>query len=248
MDKFIYIASSGANETLKSLAIRSNNLANANSIGFKADFEQAKTQQAYGDGLPTRVFAIAENPGQNFTAGSLQTTGRDLDVAVEGQGWIAIQDKDGQEAYTRNGNLKVSALGFLQTETGQNVLDNNQQPIAVPMPVEKIQIASDGVINARLQGAAPADVQVLQQIKLVNPDVKQMTKGTDGLFRMSDGSTAQADPKVKLVSGALENSNVNVVEELTNLISLQRHFETQIKMMSIAEKTDESQNQLIRNS
>lgn len=248
MDKFIYISSSGANETLKSLAIRSNNLANANSVGFKADFEQAKSEQAYGDGLPTRVFAVSENPGQNYSAGSIQTTGRNLDVAVDGQGWIAIQDAQGQEAYTRNGNFQVSALGFLQTTNGQNVLDTNGQPIAVPMPVEKIQIASDGTVNARLEGAEPAAVQVLQQIKLVNPDTKAMTKGTDGLFRMSDGTTAQIAANVKLTSGALENSNVNVVEELTNLIALQRHFETQIKMMSIAEKNDESQNQLIRMS
>lgn len=116
------------------------------------------------------------------------------------------------------------------------------------MPVEKIQIASDGTVNARLEGAEPAAVQILQQIKLVNPDTKAMTKGTDGLFRMSDGTTAQIAANVKLTSGALENSNVNVVEELTNLIALQRHFETQIKMMSIAEKNDESQNQLIRMS
>lgn len=246
MDKLIYIAMSGAKENLNSLAVRSNNLANANTLGFKADFEEARAMQAYGDGLPSRVFSMAERPGQSFQQGSLQTTGRDLDVAVQGDGWLTVQDANGQEAYTRNGSLQVSPLGVLQTSTGLNVLDTTGQPITLPMPLEKIQITEDGTINARLEGADPAAVENLQQIKLVNPVNKDMTKGEDGLFRRIDGNTETASANVHLVSGARENSNVNVVEELTNLIKLQRQFETQIKMMSTAEKNDESQNQLMK--
>lgn len=246
MDKLLYIAMSGAKENLNSLAVRSNNLANANTLGFKADFEEARAMQAYGDGLPSRVFSMAERPGQNFQQGSLQTTGRELDVAVQGDGWLTVQDKDGKEAYTRNGSLQVSPLGVLQTSTGLNVLDTTGQPITLPMPLEKIQITEDGTINARLEGADPAAVENLQQLKLVNPVNKEMTKGEDGLFRRIDGRTEAASATVRLASGALENSNVNVVEELTNLIKLQRQFDTQIKMMSTAEKNDESQNQLMR--
>lgn len=246
MDKLLYIAMSGAKENLNSLAVRSNNLANANTLGFKADFEEARAMQAYGDGLPSRVFSMAERPGQNFQQGSLQTTGRELDVAVQGDGWLTVQDKDGKEAYTRNGSLQVSPLGVLQTSTGLNVLDTTGQPITLPMPLEKIQITEDGTINARLQGAEPAAVENLQQLKLVNPVNKEMTKGEDGLFRRVDGNTEAVSANVRLASGALENSNVNVVEELTNLIKLQRQFETQIKMMSTAEKNDESQNQLMK--
>lgn len=246
MDKLLYIAMSGAKENLNSLAVRSNNLANANTLGFKADFEEARAMQAYGDGLPSRVFSMAERPGQNFQQGSLQTTGRELDVAVQGDGWLTVQDKDGKEAYTRNGSLQVSPLGVLQTSTGLNVLDTTGQPITLPMPLEKIQITEDGTINARLQGAEPAAVENLQQLKLVNPVNKDMTKGEDGLFRRVDGNTEAVSANVRLASGALENSNVNVVEELTNLIKLQRQFETQIKMMSTAEKNDESQNQLMK--
>lgn len=246
MDKLLYIAMSGAKENLNSLAVRSNNLANANTLGFKADFEEARAMQAYGDGLPSRVFSMAERPGQNFQQGSLQTTGRELDLAVQGDGWLTVQDKDGKEAYTRNGSLQVSPLGVLQTSTGLNVLDTTGQPITLPMPLEKIQITEDGTINARLQGAEPAAVENLQQLKLVNPVNKEMTKGEDGLFRRVDGNTEAVSANVRLASGALENSNVNVVEELTNLIKLQRQFETQIKMMSTAEKNDESQNQLMK--
>ena len=246
MDKLLYIAMSGAKENLNSLAVRSNNLANANTLGFKADFEEARAMQAYGDGLPSRVFSMAERPGQNFQQGSLQTTGRELDVAVQGDGWLTVQDKDGKEAYTRNGSLQVSPLGVLQTSTGLNVLDTTGQPITLPMPLEKIQITEDGTINARLQGAEPAAVENLQQLKLVNPVNKDMTKGEDGLFRRVDGNTEAVSANVRLASGVLENSNVNVVEELTNLIKLQRQFDTQIKMMSTAEKNDESQNQLMK--
>ena len=246
MDKLLYIAMSGAKENLNSLAVRSNNLANANTLGFKADFEEARAMQAYGDGLPSRVFSLAERPGQSFQHGSLQTTGRELDVAVQGDGWLTVQDKDGKEAYTRNGSLQVSPLGVLQTSTGLNVLDTTGQPITLPMPLEKIQITEDGTINARLQGAEPAAVENLQQLKLVNPVNKEMTKGEDGLFRRVDGKTEAVSANVRLASGALENSNVNVVEELTNLIKLQRQFDTQIKMMSTAEKNDESQNQLMK--
>ena len=246
MDKLLYIAMSGAKENMNSLAVRSNNLANANTLGFKADFEQARAMQAYGDGLPSRVFSMSERPGQSYQQGSLQTTGRDLDVAVQGDGWLTVQDANGKEAYTRNGSLQVSPLGVLQTSTGLNVLDSNGQPITLPMPLEKIQITEDGTINARLQGAEPAAVENLQQLKLVNPVNKEMTKGEDGLFRRVDGKTEAVSANVRLASGALENSNVNVVEELTNLIKLQRQFETQIKMMSTAEKNDESQNQLMK--
>jgi len=246
MDKLIYIAMSGAKENLNSLAVRSNNLANANTLGFKADFEEARAMQGYGDGLPSRVFSMAERPGQNFQQGSLQTTGRELDVAIKGDGWLTVQDANGKEAYTRNGSLQVSPLGVLQTSTGLNVLDTSGQPITLPMPLEKIQITADGTINARLQGATPAEMENLQQIKLVNPTNKDMTKGDDGLFRRIDGSMEAASASVSLASGALENSNVNVVEELTNLIKLQRQFETQIKMMSTAEKNDDSQNQLLK--
>lgn len=246
MDKLLYIAMSGAKENMNSLAVRSNNLANANTLGFKADFEQARAMQAYGDGLPSRVFSMSERPGQSYQQGSLQTTGRDLDVAVQGDGWLTVQDADGKEAYTRNGSLQVSPLGVLQTSAGQNVLDITGQPITLPMPLEKIQISEDGTINARLEGAEPAAVENLQQLKLVNPVNKDLTKGEDGLFRRMDGGTETASANVRLASGALENSNVNVVEELTNLIKLQRQFETQIKMMATAEKNDESQNQLMK--
>ena len=248
MDRLLYIAMSGAKENMNSLAVRGNNLANAATVGFKADLEQARAMQAYGEGLPSRVFSMTESPGQRMDQGGLMTTGRDLDVAIQGDGWLTVEDGDGKEAYTRMGNLRVSPLGTLQTSSGLNVLDDAGQPIILPLPMEKIEINQDGTVIGRPEGATPDTVEEYQRIKLVNPDIKSISKGQDGLFHRNDGKSEAATDQVRLVSGALEASNVNVVDEMTNLIRLQRQFETQVKMMQTAEKNDEAQNQLLRMS
>src|SRR5690606_15591384 len=118
MDHLLYIAMSGAKENMNGMALRSNNLANASTTGFKADFEQARSMQAFGEGLPTRVFSLTERPGQNFDAGAIIMTERELDVAIQGDGWLAVQAQDGNEAYTRSGSLQISPLGMLETVTG----------------------------------------------------------------------------------------------------------------------------------
>ncbi|MFC3912133.1 flagellar basal-body rod protein FlgF [Pseudaeromonas sharmana] len=246
MDHLLYIAMSGAKENMNSLAVRSNNLANANTVGFKADLEQARSMQVYGEGLPSRVFALTESPGQRMEAGALMTTGRDLDVAVQGNGMMVVQDGEGKEAFTRMGSLRVSPLGVLETTNGLSILDESGQPIVLPLPMEKVEINQDGTVVGRPEGAAPDTIEEYQRIKLVNPDTRALSKGTDGLFRRADGQAEQADAGVRLMSGALEGSNVNVVDEMTNLIRLQRQFDTQVKLMQTAEKNDEVQNQLLR--
>ena len=246
MDHLLYIAMSGAKENMNSLAVRSNNLANANTVGFKADLEQARAMQVYGDGLPSRVFAMTESPGQRMDQGGLMTTGRDLDIAIQGDGMLAVQDANGKEAYTRMGNLRVSPLGVLETSTGLSVLDDAGNPIVLPLPMEKVEINQDGTVIGRPEGSTPETVEEYQRIKLVLPDIKAINKGDDGLFRRNDSQSEQASASVRVASGALESSNVNVVDEMTNLIRLQRQYETQVKMMQTADKNDEAQNQLLR--
>ncbi len=246
MDNLLYIAMSGAKENMNSLAVRSNNLANANTVGFKADLEQARAMQVYGDGLPSRVFAMTESPGQRMDQGGLMTTGRDLDIAIQGDGMLAVQDANGKEAYTRMGNLRVSPLGVLETSTGLSVLDDAGNPIVLPLPMEKVEINQDGTVIGRPEGSTPETVEEYQRIKLVLPDIKAINKGDDGLFRRNDSQSEQASASVRVASGALESSNVNVVDEMTNLIRLQRQYETQVKMMQTADKNDEAQNQLLR--
>lgn len=245
MDKMLYVAMSGAKENMNALAVRANNLANANTVGFKSELAQARAMQAFGDGLPTRVFAMTESPSQNFDAGELKVTGNDLDIAINGDGWIAVQDANGKEAYTRAGNLKLTVDGFLETAGGDRVL-SDAGPIEVPQPLTKISINQDGSIQVQAKGAPSTALQEVGRIKLVKPDHRDLHKGTDGLFRLQSGNPADADPTVSLIAGAVEGSNVNAVGEMTYMISLQRQYELQVKMMKTAEEADRQQNQLLR--
>ena len=245
MDKFLYISMSGAKESMNALAIHSNNLANANKTAFKSSFEQARSMQAYGEGQPTRVFALAEEPGQNFDSGVMQTTGRNLDVSVQGDGWMVVESELGGEALTRAGGLNLNQQGFLIDSNGSQMLDVNSEPIYIQLPVEKFNIRQDGMVEVLPQGAPPEAMEEVAQLKLVNPNVKDLMRGADGLFRRIDGKNAELDLGVSIQSGTLEASNVNLSSELTSLINLQRHFEMQIKMMKNAEEIDKSSETLL---
>lgn len=245
MDRLLYIAMSGAKENMNGISLRANNLANTGTVGFKADFEQARSMQAFGAGLPTRVFSMTESPGQNFDSGAMIITERELDIAIQGDGWFAVQDKEGNEAYTRAGNLQLTPAGMLVTASGLPVMGDDG-PIQLPVPLAKMEIGIDGTVSARAQGA-PADVLVqVGRIKLVRPELVDVVKGNDGLFRRKDGEVAEASADVALLHGAYEGSNVNAIGEMTSMISLQRQFELQVKMMKQAEKMDQQQNQLLR--
>ncbi|MFQ6370303.1 flagellar basal-body rod protein FlgF [Shewanella sp. YIC-542] len=245
MDKFLYIAMTGAKQNMDALAVRANNLANANTDGFKADMAQARSMQAFGEGLPSRVFAMTELPSSDFSSGALHTTGRDLDIAVKDQGWIAVQADDGREAYTRAGSLNIDVNGMLRNSSGHAVMGDNG-PIVLPLPIEKLEIAANGTISVRPQGATPEVIEEVGRIKLVNPGNNNLMRGEDGLFHTLYGEPAAADADVNVVSGAVESSNVSAVDEMVNMISLQRQFELQVKMMKTAEDNDKSAAALVR--
>ena len=244
MDKGIYIAMTGARHIEHAQALRANNLANATTTGFRADFAQARAMGVYyGDGHPTRAYALTENPGTDFTHGPLLETGRDLDVAVNGEGWLAVMAPDGTEAYTRAGSLQVNVLGQLTTATGEPVL-GDAGPLALP-PFEKLHIGQDGTISIRPEGQGPEVLAEVGRIKLVNPQ-DELTKGADGLFRAEPGVPLPADAAVRLQTGYLEGSNVNTVEEFTNVIALSRQFELQVKLMSSVEDNDAAAARLLQ--
>ena len=245
MDKMLWIGMSGAKENMNAVALRANNLANANTTGFKADLQQARSMQAYGEGLPTRVFSMTESPGQNFASGALQTTGRNLDVAVQGQGWIAVQDENGNERYTRNGSLEIGPDGMLKNDRGQPVVGDGG-PIFIPMPIDNLTIGANGNISIRPQGAPADAMELVDRIKLVNPPNGNIKKTNDGLFELKDGQQAIADGNVKLTIGALEGSNVNAVEEMTQMIALQRQYEMNVKMMKTADENAQRAESLMR--
>ncbi|WP_339514138.1 flagellar basal body rod protein FlgF [Pseudomonas sp. RL_15y_Pfl2_60] len=233
MDKMLYVAMTGAQNNTLAQRAHANNLANISTSGFRRDFEQARAISSFGESYPSRVYAMSERPGTDFTPGSMQETGRDLDVAIGGHGWLAVQAPDGSEAYVRTASLNVDALGVLRTGNGLPVM-GNAGPVAVP-PEQGIDIGQDGTISIRALGEAPNVLAEVDRLKLVNPDPKQLEKGADGMMRLKSGQAEPADASVRLTSGFLESSNVNAVEEMTAIMSLSRQFELQVKMMRTAE-------------
>lgn len=244
MDRMLYVAMSGAKETLLAQATNSSNLANANTPGFLADLQQFRSMPVFGDGYPTRVYALSERPEVDFKSGSIIQTGKDLDVALNGKGWIAVQAPDGSEAYTRRGDLVLDANGLLTTGNGLPVIGNGG-PIAIP-PAEKIDIAPDGTISIRPLGQAVNELAIVDQVKMINPENSDMEKGLDGLMRLKDGVGAEPDSTLQLVSGALESSNVNVVDSMVDMIELSRRYEIQVKMMKTAEEMEQGSTSILR--
>jgi flagellar basal-body rod protein FlgF len=244
MDKLLYIAMSGAKETLRAQAANNHNLANASTTGFRADLSAFQSRAVTGSGFPSRVYATNSTTGWDPSSGSLQSTGRDLDVAVQGNGFIAVQGRDGKEAYTRAGDLRVDPNGLLTNGAGHMVMGDGG-PISVP-PNSSISIASDGSISVIPLGQDATTTATIGRIKLVNPPVNTVTRGEDGLFRTNDGKDAPADASVKVAAGAIESSNVNVADAMVHMIELSRQFDMQIKAIRSAEDNGAASAQLLK--
>ncbi|HEY8035349.1 MAG TPA: flagellar basal-body rod protein FlgF [Methylobacter sp.] len=232
MDRSLYIAMSGAKQSLQAQNSNANNLANMQTTGFKSDLEWFRSRPVTGAGYPTRVYAMVEKPGTDFTPGAMQTTGRDLDVAINGEGWIAVQggDFDSKEAYTRAGDLRITPEGLLKTGAGLQVLGQDG-PITIP-PAEKVTIGSDGTVSIIPLGSGNATTTVqVGRIKLVKPDIKDVEKQGDGLLHTKSGQPLAASADVSLNSGILEGSNVNGFVAMTEMLELSKNFELQTKVM-----------------
>jgi flagellar basal-body rod protein FlgF len=242
----LYIAMTGAKQTLVAQNANTHNLANASTTGFLADLESFRAMPVYGPGHPTRVYAMAERPGVDFAHGTQTATGRELDIAVNGNGWIAVEARDGSEAYTRAGDLRIASDGFLVTGAGLRVI-GNAGPISIPQS-EKIDIGIDGTISTRPLGQAPNTLSATDRIKLVSAPNESLTKGADGLMRPRAGGVLPVDETMRLATGSLETSNVSAVEAMVNLITLSRQFEMQVKAMRTTEQNDQAAAQLLRMS
>lgn len=242
MDRLIYTAMTGAKHILEQQATNSHNLANATSTGFRAQVDSFRAVPVVGPGLPTRTMVVDSTVAADFTPGAIQTTGRTLDVAVEGKGWFAVSRPDGSEAYTRNGAFKLNENGMLQTANGMMVMGDGG-PISIP-PDASISIAKDGTISSVSKADTNAAVNIIGRIKLVNPAESSLVRGGDGLFQLQNGQPADADANVSIVSGALESSNVNVIDAMVNMISLARQFDTQMKLMQNAENNASKASQI----
>ena len=237
MDRMIFLAMSAARQMMNGQAQAANNLANANTTGFKADFDAYRAMPLFGDGVPTRVFALAERPGVDFSTGTIETTGNDLDVAINGEGFIAVQAPDGAEAYTRAGEFQLTPTGQLLTSDGLPVLGNGG-PIALP-PSQTILIGTDGSISTRPAGQEASTLAQVDRLRLVKPaDMRQVIKGEDGLFRQRDGNPMPIDANVTVTQGTLERSNVNPVTQMISMIENARQYEMAVKAMDTAQTLD----------
>lgn len=243
MDKLIYTAMTGAKHLFERQAAVAHNLANAATTGYRAEEHRLRAVPVRSEALPTRVFAVDANVATDFAPGPLVQTGRALDVAVQGQGWLALALPDGSEAYTRNGSLEISVNGVLQTRNGIPV-QGDGGPISIP-PDNRISVGADGTISLTPSSGAQNLVTQIGQLKLVNPPTAELVRGADGLFRLRGGEAAPADPNVQVAAGYQEGSNVNVVDQLVAMISLQRQYETQLKLLSTAEQNDRAAAQIL---
>ena len=243
MDRLIYTAMTGAKHAFLQQAGVAHNLANASTTGYRAMEHKFRAVPVQGEGMPTRAFVVDASVSNSFDAGPMMATGRPLDVAVQGSGWLAVEAADGQEAYTRAGNLQISVNGLLQTASGLNV-QGDGGPIAIP-PDNSITISPDGTVSTVPLFGTPNNVSVVGRIKLVNPPENELVRGDDGLFRSRNGEAAALDEAVKIASETLEGSNVNPVDAMVNMISLARQFEMQIKMLQTADANANKASQIL---
>lgn len=248
MDRLLYTAMSGAKQGMDRQAVVSNNLANVSTSGFRAELYAARAVPVQGEAATaTRVSTVASTPGSDFSAGPISTTGRPLDVALDGAGWIAVQAEDGTEAYTRRGELQIDSNGLL-TIVGRPVIGEGG-PIIVPLD-SQVSIGADGTLGAIGPGQGPEAIVDVGRIKLVDPGEQRLIRGEDGLFRTPENPAGEVQPlprddAVSLVSGSLEGSNVSAVEAMTAMIDAARHYEMQLSVISHADENDQRANSLL---
>lgn len=246
MDRLIYTAMTGAKQTMARQDTMAQNLANANTAGYRADTTAFRSAPIRGVGEGTRVFSVETTPGTDFTPGPIQRTDRELDVAMGGNAYLAVQSLDGSEAYTRAGSLQIDAQGTLTTRSGLLVMGDGG-PISIP-PDSRISIANDGTISVTAEpgSGALSNVTVVGRLKMVTPpNENDLVKGGDGLFRMRSGDQLPLDDTAQLSSGSIEGSNVNVVEAMVGIIAAARQFEMHMKLLTTADADSRAASQLL---
>ena len=244
MDRLIYSSLAAMRGAMSRQATIGNNLANINTTGFRGEMTHAQSMWLAGKGLDTRATVSGEVSGADMSAGAISATGRNLDIAVDGDAMLSVQAADGSEAYTRRGDLMMNDSGLLTTGDGKPVLGEGG-PITLP-PYDSLTIGKDGTISIVPVGGKAQDVQIVDRLKLVSPKGSQIAKGLDGLFRETSNGTLPADPDASLTAGSLEGSNVNASSSLIDMIEASRSWETQVKMLTTAQDLDKASADLMR--
>jgi len=245
MDKLIYSSLSAMRSAMARQTMTANNLANANTVGFRGEMSSSTALWLKGDGFDSRATNSGEVTSADMSEGTINETGRDLDVALQGKDTLlAVQSREGDEAYTRRGDLQIGDSGLLTTGDGMPVLGDGG-PSTLP-PYDRLVIAGDGTISIVPQGGDPTQMQMVDRLKLVSTNGSAVAKGLDGLFRPQSGGTLGADPQAAVRQGAIEGSNVNVSTTLIDMIEASRDWDMQVKMMSSAQDIDKASADLMR--
>jgi flagellar basal-body rod protein FlgF len=244
MDRLIYTSLTAMRGSMARQTAIAHNLANAQTPGFRADVSEAEAMWLRGNGLDTRVMASEEVVAADMAAGTVISTGRDLDIAMNADALLVVQSEQGEEAYTRRGDLQLSETGLLTNGDGRPIL-GTQGPITLP-PYDSVRIDGEGRIRIVPRGGDPTQPQEVERLRMVSPGIQALAKGMDGLFRVRDGGILPEDPDASLITGHIEGSNVSATEALVDMIEASRSWDNQLKMLSDAREMDSATSDLMR--
>ena len=236
MSTVLQVAAAASRQITNAQAAVTHNLANAGTTAFKADLFYA--EQGYANRGEAGASAV------DFRVGNIAYTGRDLDIAIAGDGWMQVITPAGEEVLSRRGDLRIDPNGNL-IDAEQNQILGDGGPINVPAD-SQVTIGADGTVSFIPRGETALGTVVTGRILLVNPAPETLTKGLDGNIRAEGQANLEPAAEVQLAVGALETSNVNPIASMVQMIELSRSFEGHIQTMKSAEELNASSASLMR--
>lgn len=237
MDRMIHLNLRAMQGVLNRQTAIAHNMANADTTGFKAEIVSAQAQYLKGEGLQSRASVNEYVLTADLNPGAIKETGRPLDIALGGQSMLTVQAPNGDEAYTRRGDLIMTESGLVTTGDGHPVLGEGG-PLTLP-PADSVRIAEDGGVWVVPRGGDVNQPQQVDRLRIGNAKGSEVVKGEDTLFRVKNGGVLPLDPDARLRSGALEGSNVNMTEALVDMIETSRAYEAQVKLLTTAKEMDD---------
>lgn len=244
MDRLIYTALSGMRANLEQQSITAHNIANASTPGFRRDISTRESLALSATNFASRIQAATQSIGIDNAPGEADATGRNLDINLGQDSYLAVQAGNGEEAYTRRGDLRAGVTGLLETGDGHPVIGTNG-PISIPTAAQ-VEVGSDGTITVQPKGAATSERITVGQLKLVSAPPESLRKGADNLLRSTEAPVLSQDRSARVSSGMLEGSNVNMASEMIDLLEEARRYEIQVNLLTTAKDMDQSSAALLQ--
>ena len=248
MDKLIHLSLNSLDIALRKQAISAQNLSNINVTGFRRDVYEnfGSLYLRAEDQLDTRAFAVTTGSGEfDEQQGRMRATNQPTDLAIDGRGYFVSKRNDLETSLTRRGDMSVSMEGTLVNGQGALILSETLQPIQVP-PFREIYVREDGKLLIEPINGEPGVTQLIGSIGLVSAEGLQLRKDDDGEIRLANGAPIVTDQNVNVKQGYIEESNVNVVDELVASMGYQRSYEMNLKLIKLASELDQGTSSLLR--